>query len=176
MEADRTTIGPQQPLTAVLRTAADCTHGLAPFGRSDRRAQRKQPKCCWCVRPVLSAKTEHSCAQMQQTNSEFLKLLSLCPLPHNRLDFLAEDLALYRLTLIRMRRPTHRAAPPTTAALHQRLLTTPVLRPSDWAQKRAWRVGWTDDPEQILETRRRLSAPSFGVSFLGVTSSSASAW
>jgi transposase len=42
-----------------------------------------------------------------------------------------------------------------------------VLRPSDWTRKRAWRVGWTDDPEQILETRRRLSAPSFGVSFFG---------
>lgn len=50
-----------------------------------------------------------------------------------------------------------------------------VLRPSDWTRKRTWRVGWTDDPEQILETPRRLSAPAFGVSFLGVTSPSASA-
>jgi hypothetical protein len=51
-----------------------------------------------------------------------------------------------------------------------------VLRPSDWTRKRTWRVGWTDDPEQILETRRRLSAPSFGVSFFGGNLSIGSRW
>lgn len=61
---------------------------------------------------------------MQQTPSEFLKLLSLGPLPQSRLDFLTEDLALHRLPLLRMRRPTLHAVPRTTAAVHQRLLGT----------------------------------------------------
>src|SRR5487761_916298 len=61
---------------------------------------------------------------MQQTHSEFLKLLALCPLPHNRLDFLVEDLPLHRLTLVRMRRTTLRRVPRRTTAVHQLLLRT----------------------------------------------------
>src|SRR5579875_3697261 len=66
---------------------------------------------------------------MQQTHGEFLKLLSLGPLPQGRVDFLLEDHALQRLTLVCMRRPTVLPVPRRPAPVYPlRLVTRPRPR------------------------------------------------